>query len=230
MQKRLVRKIDLQMALSRIEPHPSPKAYLEQYTITPEAAAELLYTASYTYNHIEGKTVADLGCGTGTLAIASALLGAKEPVGVDIDRAAVKTALKNAEKLGVKEETHWVAADVDMFHGTFDTILQNPPFGVQRKKADRKFLKKALEIGSHVYSLHKSDRKNCEKTKKPKRHVHQLTPTKPSSFLKELIESYGGHVLAVYTMNMTIPHMFHFHRRRSHRFLVDMYIIEKRMA
>ena len=35
-------------------------------------------------------------------------------------------------------------------------MLQNPPFGVQKRGADRKFLKKALTTADTVYSLHKS--------------------------------------------------------------------------
>jgi len=69
----LVRKLDLEKAISKIKPHPTPKAYLEQYTLPSETAAEILYIAAYTYNDIIDKTIADLGCGTGRLAIGSAL-------------------------------------------------------------------------------------------------------------------------------------------------------------
>ena len=101
MQKRMVRKLDLEKALLEITPHLTPKAYLEQYTIPPEVAAEILYTATYVYDDIIDKTIIDLGCGTGRLAIGAVLLGAKEAVGVDLDAVAVEIALKNAEKMGV---------------------------------------------------------------------------------------------------------------------------------
>ena len=108
MQKRLVRKLELEMIIAEILPHPSPRAYLEQYTVSPEVAAELLYMATYIYDDIIGKSVIDLGCGTGRLAIAAAMLGAKEVVGVDIDKAAITQAIKNAEKLGVKARIDWI--------------------------------------------------------------------------------------------------------------------------
>ena len=155
MQRRLVRKLDLEKAVFEIRPHPAPKAYLEQYTIPPEVAAEILYIAAYIYDDIIGKTVIDLGCGTGRLAIGAALLGAKEAIGVDIDKSSVKLAQKNAEKLGVEEKTLWIIADIDAIRGSFNTVLQNPPFGVQRRRADRKFIKKSLELGDKIYSLHK---------------------------------------------------------------------------
>ncbi len=230
MQKRLVRKLDLEISLSKVDPHPSPKAKLEQYTITTEVAAELLYIGAYTYNDIIDKTIIDLGCGSGRLAIGSALLGAKKAVGVDIDRDATKTALKNAEKLNVKEKTQWITANIAAVQGTFDTVLQNPPFGVQRRKADRKFLEKALRIGKRVYSLHKGNTKKRGLIRNLRKRVPEPSQVSPSPFLKRFIEKHGGQIENVITMPMTIPHMFNFHRKKRHQFFVDLYIIEKRDA
>jgi putative methylase len=226
MQKRLVRKLDLERALSLIEPHTSPKAYLEQYTTTPEVAAELLYIAAYTNDDITDKTIADLGCGTGRLAIGSVLLGAEEAVGIDLDKKAVKTAHKNARKMGVEEKTQWVIADIAALHGTFETVLQNPPFGVQRRRADRRFLEKALEIGGRIYSIHKSSKGNLGRAAKPKERERKLVPLSPSPFLEKFIAKNGGKIMAVYTMPMIIPRMFGFHTKRRHQFPVDLYIIE----
>ncbi len=216
MQRRMVRKLDLEKLLTEVEPHPSPKASLEQYTIPPDTAAEILYLAAYTYNSIIGKTVLDLGCGTGRLAIGAAFLGAKQAIGVDIDKTAVETAKKNAEKLGFKEKTRWIAADIEAVRGKFDTVIQNPPFGVQKRKADTKFLKKALELGKMVYSLHKRGKE------KPSR-----TEVSPRSFLTRFISNHGGKIKAIIPMQMTIPYMFEFHKKPKHRFLVDLYVIEK---
>jgi putative methylase len=227
MQKRLVRKLDLEKAISKIKPHPTPKAYLEQYTIPSETAAEILYIAAYTYNDIIDKTIADLGCGTGRLAIGSALIGARETFGVDIDRVAINAAHKNAEKMNVKEKTHWVLADVDAIQGSFDTVLQNPPFGVQRRGADRRFLEKSLAVGHRIYSLHKSGKTNQDFIKKLRRRGTRFIPVPPSPFLKRFIEKHGGRIKAVYAMLMTIPHMFEFHRKQKHEFTVDLYIIER---
>ncbi len=229
MQKRMVRKLDLEIEISKIAPHPSPRAYLEQYTVTPEIAAQMLYMAAYAHDHIVDKSVVDLGCGTGRLAIGSALLGAKEVVGVDIDRQATATALKNAEKLGVKEKIQWITTDVLAVTGDFDTVIQNPPFGVQRRNADRKFIQKALEIADNLYSLHKSSKENSKWISKLRNNRNQLVETLPSPFLRRLVAKYGGEIIAVYTMLMTIPHTFDFHRKSQHKFLVDIYIIKRRV-
>lgn len=207
MQRRLVRKLDLEKAIAEVKPHPLPKAYFEQYTIPPDVAAEILYIAAYVHDDIAEKTVVDLGCGTGRLAIGAALLGAKETFGVDIDQSAVRTAKKNASKLRVSKKTNWIIADIEVLRGHFNTVLQNPPFGVQRRGADRKFIEKALEISHKVYSLHKSGENN-------------------RVFIKRFIELHGGKVTGIFPLEMNIPKMFEFHTKRKHSLKVDLYLIE----
>jgi putative methylase len=228
MQKRIVRKLELEMLLSQIAPHPSPKPSLEQYTIPADVAATMLHIAAYAYGDIFGKTVLDLGCGTGRLALGAAFLGAKQVVGVDIDRDAVKVASENSARTNLKEKVQWITGDIDAIHGNFDTVLQNPPFGVQRRGADRRFLEKALELAKVVYSLHKSSEKNRAFIKKLEANKSNAASIAPSSFLKEFIEERGGRIKAVYAMVMTIPHMFNFHTKRKHEFIAELYVIERR--
>lgn len=224
-QKRLVRKRNLEIALSKVEPHPTPKAYLEQYTIPANIAAEILYIAAYVNDDIIGKNIVDLGCGTGRLTIGAALLGAKEVVGVDIDRTAVRLARENAAKLSVKDKTQWLIADIGALQGVFDTVVQNPPYGVQKRKADRRFLQKSLEIAHRIYSLHKGE-SNKELVKRLKKRGTQTMSAQPSVFLERFIRKHGGKIRAVYAMVLTIPYMFEFHRKRKHEFLVHLYVIE----
>ena len=207
MQKRLVRKHRLEEAIAEVAPHPNPRAYLEQYTIPSEVAAEILYLATYTYDDIFNKTVVDLGCGTGRLAIGAVLLGAKEAFGIDIDPSAIKVAKDNAKKLAVEKRTNWITADINVLHGHFHTVLQNPPFGVQKRSADRAFLEKSLELGNRIYSLHKSGKHNRE-------------------FIKRFIEKRGGKVTGIFHMEMTIPRLFEFHTKERRSIKVDLYRIE----
>jgi putative methylase len=216
------------MLLSQVEPHSSPKPNLEQYTIPENIAATTLYIAAYTYNDIIDKTVLDLGCGTGRLALGAAFLGAKQVIGVDIDKTAVKTAFKNSEKTGLRNSVQWIVADIDAIYGRFDTVIQNPPFGIQKRKADRKFLKKALQVGKSIYSLHKSSHRHDAISKKLKASRTNTVLVFPSNFIKRFIERHDGKIKAVYPMLMMIPYMFNFHTKRRHEFIVDLYVINRK--
>jgi ribosomal protein L11 methyltransferase len=55
---------------------------------------------------VKDKTVIDYGCGSGILAIAAALLGAKKVIGVDIDPQALEATQANAKRNNVQIETY----------------------------------------------------------------------------------------------------------------------------
>lgn len=227
-QKRLIRKLELELFLSKMEPQPSPKANLEQYTISETIAATILHLAAYTNGDIIGKKVLDLGCGTGRLALAASYLGAQCVVGVDIEKTAIKTASENSEKTGFRTGVQWIIGDVSVITGSFDTVLQNPPFGVQKRAADRKFLEKALEVGNVVYSLHNHPCIDKHLIRRLKANPGGLLQVSPSPFIEKFVESRRGVVKAVYALLMTIPRMFDFHTKIRHEFVVDLYFIKKR--
>ncbi len=227
-QKRLIRKLELELFLSQMESQPSPKASLEQYTVSEAIAAKMLYLAAYTNGDIVGKAVLDLGCGTGRLALAASYLGAQFVVGVDIDKTAIKTASENSTKAGSKTDVQWLLADIGTVTGSFDTVLQNPPFGVQKRAADRKFLEKALEVGNVVYSLHNHPSTDKQLVRRLNANPGGLLQVEPSPFIARFVESRSGVVKAVYAMLMTIPRMFDFHTKLKHDFVVDLYLIKKR--
>jgi ribosomal protein L11 methyltransferase len=72
---------------------------------------------------IAGRTVLDVGTGSGILAVAAAKRGAARVVGVDVDPLAVRAATENAAINGVGVEvSEGSAANVT---GTFDVVLAN---------------------------------------------------------------------------------------------------------
>ena len=184
-----MKKKDLEMSLQKVKPFDRPKADLEQYVTPATIAADMLFSA-YVQGDIADRTVLDLGCGTGMLAIGAWLLGAKEVVGVDIDDAALQVAEQNSRDIGADVRLlHMNASD---FHEKVDTVVMNPPFGAQRRHADRPFLEKALESATIVYSLHLAE---------------------TQEFVERLIRSNGaiGEVQKRYKFE--IPHTFAFHKK-----------------
>lgn len=75
----------------------------------------------------EGKSILDVGCGSGILSIAGLLLGADSAVGVDIDALAVKTAKENGITNGFSEPKFTVVKGsmTDNVSGKYDIIIAN---------------------------------------------------------------------------------------------------------
>ena len=73
-----------------------------------------------------GERVLDIGTGSGILAIAALLLGAKSAEGVDIDPMCVRTAGENARLNGVQEQFQVLVGDLsDQAEGRYDIITAN---------------------------------------------------------------------------------------------------------
>ena len=75
----------------------------------------------------EGAAVLDVGCGSGILAVASMLLGAKNALGVDIDPLAVKIAKENGKLNGFTEpELSFICGSLtSQVSGKYDIVLAN---------------------------------------------------------------------------------------------------------
>jgi len=56
---------------------------------------------------VKDKYVIDYGCGSGILAVAAALLGAKKVIGIDIDPQALEATQANAKRNGVQVDTYF---------------------------------------------------------------------------------------------------------------------------
>jgi len=184
-----VKQRELEILLQKVKPHPSPSATLEQYQTPAKIAAEVLYFA-HGKGDLAGKKVLDAGCGTGIFAIGAKLLGAEEVIALDLDEAALGVAMANAHALGV--DIGLLTVDVADFPEPCDTVIQNPPFGAQRKHADRPFLEHALKTADAVYTFHNSE---------------------TEAWVAETVASLGGVVTDRLRFAFPIPHTFEFHRK-----------------
>lgn len=149
----------LEIRLEGLKGHPSPSLHLEQYPTPATVAARLLFHARMR-GDIEGKKVCDLGCGTGTLACGAALLGASQVLGMDIDPVALGVAQENAAALGA--EITLLRGDIKdpavcRQIGPCDTVVMNPPFGAQKRHADRPFIDRGLECAAVVWGIFNQD-------------------------------------------------------------------------
>lgn len=164
----------------------------------------MLFTAAYVFDDIEGKLVADLGCGTGRLGIGALILGSRSLVGVDIDPVAISVAAENAVAAGVSRRCYWVAGDIASIRGSFDTVLMNPPFGTRRRHQDARFLAEALALAGSIYSMHKSSTRR---------------------FIMDFVRRRGGRVSWIFQVSLEIPRMFSFHERSRMIVDIDLYRI-----
>ena len=73
---------------------------------------------------LEGKSLLDVGCGSGVLAIAALKLGCAAATGLDIDAQAVRATRENAARNGVDDRLVAVL-DADGIDGTFDVVVAN---------------------------------------------------------------------------------------------------------
>ncbi len=197
-----IRKKDLAIALQGVNPHPKPEVALEQYTIPADLAAEILFTACYTYDNIQEKNVLDLGTGTGRLALGASVLGARVVVGVDLDASSIRVASQSANVLGV--EAGWVVGDIGIIRGSFDTVLMNPPFGTKQPHMDIQFLECAQNLAPVIYSIHKSTTRN---------------------FLGQWFQNHALKEERIMSTKMEIPHQFSFHRKPKRFVEVDVFRI-----
>ncbi|MFB6163541.1 MAG: METTL5 family protein [Haloarculaceae archaeon] len=186
-----------------------PNADLEQYRTPPELAAHLIHTADL-QGDVDGRTVIDLGCGTGMLALGAALRGPRRVVGLDVDPGPLATARDNERKVASATSVAWVRGDATRAPLCPDgptTVVMNPPFGAQRgnEHADRAFLGTAASIADVSYSIHNAD---------------------SESFVEAFAADEGGDVTHAFAAEFDLPHQFPHHTDERRTIDAEVFRIE----
>ena len=186
-----------------------PRVDLEQYRTPPELASYLVHVADL-QGDIEGRTVLDLGCGTGMLALAAALRGPDRVVGVDIDRDPLLTARENRRRVASTSSVSWVQADATALplsapDGT--TVVMNPPFGAQdgNEHADRSFLETTAEVAEVSYSIHNAG---------------------SAEFVESFASDRGGEVTHAYSAEFDLPATYDHHTQDRRTIEVELFRID----
>jgi putative methylase len=197
----------LEMALQKVRGFERPDPRYEQYQTPAPLAARLLFDAALR-GDIERRTVLDLGCGTGILAIGACLLGAAEVRGVEQDPAALRVARENASRLGVEIELIESVIGAGLqgpLPGPVDTVVMNPPFGAQKEHADRPFIDTALILG---------------------RTVHGIFNSGSAAFVMSYVEG-RAQVVSMTSGTLVIPRTFSFHTKDRLEIPVEIMVLER---
>ena len=200
-EERTVSKRRLEIQLAKLKILQTPKLGLEQYPVSSDVAAELLYMAGFEHDDLQGETV-DLGTGTGRLAIGAAMMGCANIVGVDVDGTAIGLARENA--VAARVQVKWIISDIDDIEGKYETVIMNPPYGTRSPHLDVRFLERAFELAPVSYSIHKSSTR---------------------TFLKDFIAKRNRKVDGLRSMSLNIPNLFPFHHKKWESVQVDLYRI-----
>ena len=164
-----------------------PKPELEQYATPVDIVLEIVKHAK-SLGHLSAK-VADLGCGTGRLAIGAAITGANV-TGFEIDEDALKIARDYSKKENL--DIKWRNLAIENIEENFETILMNPPFGSQRPGADRSFLKKSLEIAANIWTIHLAETRD---------------------FVEDFVKQNSGDIISAYEFDFKIKRSMDFHTK-----------------
>ncbi|MFT4891446.1 MAG: putative methylase [Halobacteriales archaeon] len=201
-------KRDLARKLGPVAEFEEPDPALEQYATPTAVAAHLVHFADL-QGDVGGRTVVDLGTGTGTLALAAALRGASPIIGVDVDSAALTRARANERRIDPPNSVAWIRGDAIRapLRVTDVTVVMNPPFGAQngQEHADRRFLETTAEIAAVSYSIHNAG---------------------SEAFVESFAADHGGTVTHAFEVSFDLPHRFAFHRDASRELAAEAYRIE----
>lgn len=186
-----------------------PRVDLEQYRTPPDLAAHLVHTADL-QGDVEGRTVVDLGTGTGMLALAAVLRGPESVVGLDLDPGPLGTARENERRVAAAADVEWVLGDataVPLDPPGPVTVVMNPPFGAQagNEHADRAFLGTAARIADVSYSIHNED---------------------SADFVEAFAADEGGTVTHAFAAELDLPRQFEFHDEDRHSLPVEVFRVD----
>ena len=159
-----VRQRRLAMLLSSLPSHPCGDVELEQYSTSGDVAASWLAQIAAFGDFNENTVVVDLGAGNGILGIGAALMGAAQVVLIEVDEKACSVAFEAIEAVGVENTVEVICKNVDssVDIAGAGVVISNPPWGVQKEKADRPFLELMLRSGAICHLMHSAESTHIE--------------------------------------------------------------------
>ena len=202
-------KRELEGQLAVVAGFEDPQAALEQYPTPPALAAHVIHLADL-HDDIEGRTVLDLGTGTGMLTLGAALRGPARVVAVELDGGPLSTAVENRRRVATATPIHWLHADATRLPLSIPepvTVVMNPPFGAQdgQTGADRGFLTTVASVASVSYSVHNAG---------------------SEEFIEAFAADNGGEVTHAFSAAFAVDNQFDHHDDDSREIDTEVYRIE----
>ena len=197
----------LEQRLAAVEGFRDPSAALEQYPTPADIAAHLLHLADL-HGDLAGRTVADLGTGTGMLALGAATRNPERVVAVERDPDALTVARENERRIGPGVPVDWMLGDATRPPlSSVDTVVMNPPFGAQRgqRHADRAFLDAAADLAGVSYSIHNAGSK---------------------AFVESFAADRGGELTHAFAADFDVDRQFDFHTSETETLDVEAFRVE----
>ena len=193
--------------LAAVEGFEHPDPGLEQYPTPADLAAHLVALADL-QDDLAGRTVADLGAGTGMLALAAATRSAERVLAVELDADALRVARENERRVAPGTSVDWLRGDATRVPlAAVDTVLMNPPFGAQRgnEHADRAFLAAAADLAAVSYSVHNAGSRE---------------------FVESFAGDRGGEVTHAFAADFPVAAQFDFHTSDREVLDVEVFRVE----
>ncbi len=172
------------------------------------AAAVAMLELARALDDLTGRNVIDLGSGTGRLAIGAALFGARAVVGVEVDPEALAVARIAAAPW--KTQVRFRRGPVESLKRGGDTVLMNPPFGAQRRGADRPFWEGAFRLA--------------------RRRVYAFALADSRTFILKHAVAAHAYVEAARPVPWELPRLFSHHRHDRVSLKVDLWVIRTERA
>jgi len=202
-------KRELEGQLAVVAGFENPQATLEQYPTPPALAAHVIHLADL-HDDIEGRTILDLGTGTGMLTLGAALRGPARVIAVELDSGPLATAVENRRRVGTRTPIHWLQADATRLPLSIPepvTVVMNPPFGAHdgQAGADRGFLSAVADMASVSYSVHNAGSKG---------------------FIEAFADDNGGSVTHAFSAAFAVDNQFEHHDKQRGEIDTEVYRIE----
>lgn len=185
-----------------------PRIELEQYPTPPELAAHVLHLADL-QGDLRGRTVVDLGTGTGVLALAAACRAPDRVLGLELDPDALAVARGNEQTVAPPRSVDWLLGDATrppLDTTTETTVLMNPPFGARsgNEGADRAFLAATADLATVSYSIHNAG---------------------SQSFVESFAADHAGEVTHAFRADFDVPRIYDHHEQERAEIDVEVFRI-----